>query len=260
MTESNIIERHEIETPENISFGYEVAGLGSRFLAILIDSLIQSALYLALLIALAAIGVSDLFKNLPNDVENVLTALLLLVLFLIQFGYFMLFEIILNGQTPGKRALGLRVVKENGLPLSILDVVIRDIVRVMDFFPFGYGIGVIAMFANSRAKRLGDFAAGTLVVKSKEHIQLSDLEVKPSVPTTPPTDVTSVGRLREADAELIESFLQRRAQLHNADTLAQTIKQSILLRLDDAETRALADTLAPVEFLTQVVASYRARK
>ncbi|MBI5302171.1 MAG: RDD family protein [Chloroflexi bacterium] len=259
MTDSTIIERHEIETPENISFGYEIAGLGSRFLASLIDSLIQAALYLALLIGIMAINASDLFKELPMSVQDWLVALVLLVLFLIQFGYFFFFEIILNGQSPGKRALGLRVVKENGYPLSVLDALIRNIVRVIDFFPFAYGVGVIVMFSNSRAKRLGDFAAGTVVVKLKDSIKLSDLEVK-RAPVSDSADVPGVARLKEADVEMIESFLQRRAKLRNADALAQTLRQTILTRVDDAETRTLADALAPVEFLSRVVATYRARQ
>jgi uncharacterized RDD family membrane protein YckC len=259
MTESTFIEQHVVETPENIFFGYEVAGLGSRFLASLIDSLIQGALYLMLVIGISAIGASNLFEDLPAEFENWLVALVLLVLFMIQFGYFFFFEIILNGQSPGKRALGLRVVKENGLPLSILDALIRNIVRVIDFFPFGYGIGVIVMFANRRAKRLGDFAAGTVVVKLRDHIKLSDLETKPA-PVEHTTELPGAARLKESDIELIESFLQRRAQLTNADALAQTLRQTMLARMDDAETRALADTLPPGEFLARVAAAYRARK
>jgi len=259
MTESTFIEQHVVETPENIFFGYEVAGLGSRFLASLLDSLIQAALYLALVIGISAIGASNLFQDLPAEFENWLVALILLVLFMIQFGYFFFFEIILNGQSPGKRALGLRVVKENGYPLSALDALVRNIVRVIDFFPFGYGVGVIVMFANRRAKRLGDFAAGTVVVKLRDHIKLSDLAVN-SAPVENAAELAGAARLKESDLELIESFLQRRLQLHNADALAQTIRQTILTRMDDPETRALADTLSPVEFLARVAAAYRARK
>lgn len=259
MSESNIIEQHVVETPENIFFGYEVAGLGSRFLAILIDSLLQATLYLMLVIGISAFGASNLARNLPPGTEDWLIALVLLVLFMIQFGYFFFFEIILNGQSPGKRAVGLRVVKENGYPLSVLDAIIRNLVRVIDFFPFGYGVGVIVMFFNRRAKRLGDFAAGTVVVKLRDQIKLSDLET-PRAPTVALPDVPGLARLKESDIELIESFLQRRMQLTNADALAQTLRQTTLARADDVELRALSDTLVPIEFLMRVVAAYRARK
>src|SRR5262245_57764720 len=125
-----------IETPENIQFGYDIADLGSRFLAILIDSLIQGAIYAFLVFVLILISPSMSSLDLPPASSELLGIAILIVIFIIQFGYFMFFEIILAGQTPGKRLIGLRVIKDNGYPLAPLDSVIRNLIRVIDFFPF----------------------------------------------------------------------------------------------------------------------------
>jgi hypothetical protein len=87
------------------------------------------------------------------------------LVFLAVFLYFMLFEIFWNGQTPGKRWLGLRVIRENGYPIRAVDAVVRNLVRIVDALPSGYAIGLLVMLFNARSKRLGDFAAGTIVVR-----------------------------------------------------------------------------------------------
>src|SRR5689334_8936165 len=111
--ENTPVDRFVLETPENIRFGYDVADIGSRLLAIFIDSLIQGTIYLVLAIAIIVIAAQLATASLPGFVSNLLAAAFFLVLFLIQFGYFLFFEIILNGQTPGKRLFNLRVIKEN---------------------------------------------------------------------------------------------------------------------------------------------------
>ena len=162
-----MFDQHVIETPENISFDYQVAGIGSRFLAVIVDTLIQGTLYLFIVVVFvlveAVLGTAT--EANPIFVPQWIPGIILIVtLFVIQFGYFIIFEITLGGRTPGKELAGLRVIKENGQPLTALDSIIRNLVRIIDFLPFGYGVGVITMFFNARAKRLGDFAAGTLVV------------------------------------------------------------------------------------------------
>lgn len=253
-------EQFQVETPENISFQYDIAGIGSRFLANLIDSLIQGSLYALLFFTVVVFLSATSNSRFSDQVNNLIAALVLLVIFLIQFGYFILFEIALAGQTPGKRLVGVRVMKENGYPLSVLDSIIRNIVRVIDFFPFAYGVGLIVMFLNARAKRLGDFAAGTIVVKMREQVKLSDLQ-RPTVAATPRlTEMVGLEKLREADIELVESFLQRRNQLRNPDVLAQTISQSVLARMNSPEARARASSMSADSFLRDVVAFYRRPK
>jgi uncharacterized RDD family membrane protein YckC len=252
-----------VDTPENVSFAFDVAGIGSRFLAVLIDTLIQATLYVFLFVVLVLIEYAGALNSLPVELANLLPVLLLAVLFLIQFGYFLLFELFTGGQTPGKQLFGLRVIKENGYPLSPLDSLIRNLVRVIDFFPLAYGVGVIVMFLNDRSRRLGDFAAGTLVVKQRDEVKLAALRALRAPLAAShgapdwPGDLPGIENLREPDIELVESFLQRRAQLRNAAALAGTLARTIRARLDMRETGSQAPAISDEDFLRQVLAAYR---
>jgi uncharacterized RDD family membrane protein YckC len=166
-----------VATPERVAFEYRVAGIGSRFLAQVIDTLIMAAALTAVgfvCVGIAASGNSQL-------------ALLVFVvfIFLLVFGYFALFEGIWSGQTVGKRALKLRVVGEHGEPVSTGQVLIRNFVRIVDFLPAWYGIGIVVLFANGRGKRLGDLAAGTLVVRDRDPVRLRDLARRAEAATVP---------------------------------------------------------------------------
>ncbi|MDE0297849.1 MAG: RDD family protein [Candidatus Poribacteria bacterium] len=149
-----------IETPEQIEIDYSVAGIGSRFYAALID--------IALLLPILLVG-SYVYVRAASDLDeslgNWLAAIAGIATFALQWGYYMAFEITTNGQSPGKRALGLRVIKAQGYPISFSDSAIRNIVRVVDFLPLFYGVGMLTMLMNKNWQRLGDLAAGTLVVK-----------------------------------------------------------------------------------------------
>ncbi len=246
-----------VETPENIRFGYDVADIGSRFLAVLLDSLIQGVLYILLLLAIVIITQQLARIELPDWAAQLLAVLLILVLFMIQFGYFLFFELVMNGQTPGKRLLHLRVIKENGYPLAPLDAIIRNMVRVIDFFPFAYGVGVIVMFFNKRAKRLGDFAAGTLVVKMRDQVKLQQLATTSQAlkPTAAPL-LADAHRLDENDIELAETFLQRRAQMSDPAPLTVQIAQRLAKKMARADVPVTPT--AALTFLQDVVNAYRA--
>ena len=250
--------QHVIETPENISFGYDVAGIGSRFLATLIDTLIQGITYTALVVTLMLLDYTRVLRNLPPELINWVPIIFIFVLFLVQFGYFLLLEIFTNGQTPGKRLFKLRVVKENGYPLSAVDCIIRNLVRIIDFFPFGYGVGLIVMFCNDNAKRLGDYAAGTLVVKMRDEVKLSDLQ-KSLAPGRYAPDFAGLENLRARDIELIESFLQRRYQIKdtNISALSRMIADSIRARMNSPQTDEYAANISHEDFLQQVIIAYR---
>ena len=154
-----------IATPERVSFSYQLAGLGSRFLAQFVDLIILTIAIVLLTVGTAALGVGGS------------TTALVLVLgsFIIVNGYFLFFEGLWSGQTPGKRAARLRAVGEAGQPITFEQALTRNIVRNLDFLPFGYGVGLIALFANGRGKRLGDLAAGTVVVRERPHLSLAHL-------------------------------------------------------------------------------------
>jgi uncharacterized RDD family membrane protein YckC len=246
-----------VDTPENVSFNYDVAGIGSRFLATLIDSLIQGTIYVFLFVVFALVEFTGVLTGLPRQVTALAPVLLLLVLFLVQFGYFLLFELFTGGQTPGKQLFNLRVIKENGYPLSPIDSIIRNLVRIIDFFPVAYGIGVIVMFFNDRARRLGDYAAGTLVVKMRDEVRLSDLQAAAPAANAYVPDLPGIENLNETDIELVESFLKRRSQLRDPAPLADTLARTVRAQLNSPQAEEASLHVSHEEFLRQVMAAYR---
>ncbi len=185
-----------VVTPENIEIEYELAGIGSRFLANLLDSFLQTAIYLGLwtvvgLIALIVGLTTSVFSRaLGVFFGEIQLAFALVAGFVVLWGYFIWFETVWNGQTPGKRQLGLRVVRDGGYPINVFAAIVRNLIRVMDGMPLaalillagGYFgkepavaamgglcilIPVLCMLLSQRYQRLGDFVAGTMVVKQR---------------------------------------------------------------------------------------------
>jgi uncharacterized RDD family membrane protein YckC len=170
-----------ISTPEQVAFHYEMAGIGSRFVASLLDHLIMVTALVLVNCAMYGIFFGALVRGTADDASVYLVlALMVLISFSIFWGYFVLFETVWNGQTPGKRAGRLRVIRRDGQPVRAGEVMIRNLVRLVDFLPGFYGIGLIAMFINKDACRLGDLAAGTIVVREGELTRLGDVKVSPT--------------------------------------------------------------------------------
>lgn len=175
-------EQLTISTPEQVAFHYEVAGIGSRFVAALWDHIIiglaQALVIISMLFLLAAVGISTaLGGSEDTGPAYFVLALLVIVYFLIFWGYFVLFEIVWNGQTPGKRAGRLRVIRSDGQPVGAGEVMVRNLVRLVDILPGLYGIGLVVMFIDPQARRLGDMAASTIVVREGEETRLRDVRV-----------------------------------------------------------------------------------
>jgi len=143
-----------VTTPEHVEIRLEPAGAGSRFLAVLLDFFITTG-------AAAVIQRISLLM-LPKAIAG---ALFITVSFLLAWGWHVWFEVKSQGQTPGKRALSLRVVDARGLPLSVHQALVRNIVRVVDFAPMFYGVGAAASMLDPLRRRLGDIVAGTLVIR-----------------------------------------------------------------------------------------------
>ncbi|HEY3282001.1 MAG TPA: RDD family protein [Armatimonadota bacterium] len=158
-----------VVTPENTEIRYSLAGLGSRFVAALVDALLQGFVLLAFSVAigLASGGFSregaDIGYTEP-EVGLVVLFTILIYLFLVG-GYYLLFETLWHGQTPGKKLLGIRVIQESGRPVGFYCSAARNILRLVDMLPAIYLVGMIAILVSKRYKRLGDYVAGTLVVK-----------------------------------------------------------------------------------------------
>ena len=261
-------EEYTIDTPENVTFGYAVAGIGSRFIGALIDNvLIVLLLLLTNFLLFGAIALADgLPLGMADWAEGVLIALYALLNFAIIWGYYLVFELVWRGQTPGKRGAGTRVIAVGGGPATFLEVAIRNLVRIVDFMPFGYAVGLVTMLLNRQARRLGDFAAGTLVVKHRGEIKLETLgQAAPAVPlmlpAAAPDDLPRfpmLRRLRGSDYELICATLARYdAGMANA-TLLRRLAVAVATRLQTAPP-VLYDSAINRNFLAAVVAAYRAQ-
>jgi uncharacterized RDD family membrane protein YckC len=158
-----------IETPEQTSIEFPLAGIGSRFLAVLIDSLIQGAVLFILGLIFVGLGLGFRSAGFAgSQTAGVwIVAILIFLYFLLMYGYFIVFESIWNGQTPGKRLTHIRVIKDSGQPITAIDAVGRNLLRIVDQLPFAYGIGVLCAWISPQSKRLGDYVAGTVVVHEK---------------------------------------------------------------------------------------------
>ena len=193
-----------VATPERVSFGYQVAGLGTRAIAQILDLLILAGVLLGLTFAAIAIGQAGL------DVVAYLLALL--GGFVVVFGYFWASEAFWSGQTVGKKVFRLRAVGDRGEPMTFMQAGIRNVVRIVDFLPYGYGVGLVVLFVNGRGKRLGDLAAGTIVVKDSDYIGLWQLAggqaASPSTPP-PPSGAPPAPALPFAPATPAEVILRR---------------------------------------------------
>jgi len=153
----------EVLTPENIPLILEPAGIGSRFGAMLVDLAWQVGIFILLAIFTGILTAIFGWSTSGPIVE----VLMIVAVFLLVFGYFILFETVWNGQTPGKRSFGLRVLRDGGRPVDFFSVATRNLVRVADFLPVSYAIGAGAIFFHPQYKRLGDMAAGTIVVRER---------------------------------------------------------------------------------------------
>jgi uncharacterized RDD family membrane protein YckC len=213
----------EIETPEHVRFRYRVAGPVRRTLAYLIDLLIRAVFLLALaIVAYAVFGAS----------KEGTTGVILVVTFLLEWGYYVYFETSRDGRSPGKRALSLRVVKEGGFPIGFIDSVLRNLLRAADFLPLGYVLGLLVMAGDTRFRRLGDRVAGTMVVVEERARVAAPIALWPApapgeleaLPQRPP--------LSAWERETLELFL-RRGDLTVArrEELAQTIAPALAQRM-----------------------------
>lgn len=224
----------DIETPENVAFGYQVAGIGSRFLATLLDTILVGLLQVVVIIVLSLIVRAFDGSTFADQLSSWIIAIFGVIAALFYWGYYVFFEMLWNGQSPGKRWVGLRVIRSDGTPITISESLIRNLARIVDFLPAAYGIGIITMFIDKQSRRLGDLAAGTLVVNDRAPITIQDLAVKRAVHlrawANVPLEGFPVERLTNNDLNLIEDFLLRRDQLTHRESLAVQILNTLYQR------------------------------
>ena len=183
-----------VPTPEGIELSLRVAGPMPRARAWLLDLLIRLAILLVLGIMLGALG-------------KVGGGLMLLIAFVLEWAYPVLFEVLREGQTPGKRACDLRVLHEDGTPVQWRASVARNLIRTVDFLPVFYGFGLIAMLFNRDFKRLGDLAAGTIVVHTQSKRLSKGMPVAEPLSPNPALNIS----LNLAEQRAVIDFAERRA-------------------------------------------------
>lgn len=201
-----------VVTPENVRIDYELAGFASRAGAAIIDMLLQLLLYTFILFMKWQLGG---LSSLPGS--NWAYALLGIIGFLIFYGYFVYFETAWNGQTPGKRYCRLRTVKEGGLPVDLACAATRNLVRVIDIVPVivPYVVGMLCVILSDKNKRLGDYAAGTLVVKERGE-WTGDLQKHRLEEYSTPRHVGYIKNIElvtAADFEAAKRFVERMPEL-----------------------------------------------
>jgi uncharacterized RDD family membrane protein YckC len=232
-----------IDTPELVEIEMPLAGIGSRFIALLVDYLIWGAglLVLVLLFSLFMPGL----KAFSKASAQWATAIGIFILFLLLWGYFTLFEAFWNGRTPGKRVARIRVIQRSGRAIGLLESMTRNLVRYIDMQPFPiYAVGVIFIFSTRQHQRLGDLAAGTLVVRDREQEDplwndsgsrtFTAQVFAPRAPMPEPhtavnLPASGIARLTAADLEVLEGFFVRRLDmsLETRRTLALRIATAI---------------------------------
>jgi uncharacterized RDD family membrane protein YckC len=231
-----------IDTPELVSIEMPLAGVGSRFIAILVDYLIliPGSLLLDKLFSIIADAVGAFSTTSAQWAFGLYT----LLTFIIQWGYFTLFEAFWNGRTPGKRVARIRVIQRSGRAIGLFESLARNLVRVVDQFPFIYAVGVITMFVTKQHQRLGDLAAGTLVVRDREieaplwgdsgSRTFTAQAFAPSAPAPEPHSLvtlpaTGIAKLAPADLEVLEGFFARRLDMsmETREAIARRIASAI---------------------------------
>ena len=249
-----------VRTPESIAFHYELAGLGSRFLAILVDLVIQSVLMVGLIIGFvyASAGINRFLGSMhikAAQIDSFITASVILAVFVVYFGYFIAFEALWNGQTPGKRVIGIRVVRDGGYPIGFSESVIRNLIRVLEAALFFYALSAVSAVVSAQNKRLGDLAAGTIVVRDRA-FEVTDPKrwLEGDSDPQPAMGIGGTAALTPEEVELVDRYIARRAQLQPdvARSLAQRVATALRPKLGP-EASALDDD----ELLMRVAAARR---
>jgi uncharacterized RDD family membrane protein YckC len=244
---TGVQETLRIATPEGVSLELPLAGLGSRFVAVLVDTLLQGVV-LALLIAALVVADAGGFAA---------GAVVAVTVFALLFVYPVAFELRAGGRTPGKRWSNLRVICDDGSPLTFRSSALRNVLRLVDILPGLYLVGAVAIFASRSNQRLGDLAAGTLVVREPRAGALA-------APAADPVEAAEQGELpawdvsglRDAELAALRRFLERRSAL-------DAVPRNLLARdLADRLRPSVGDVgadLPPERFLELVAALRRIR-
>ncbi len=264
-----------IDTPEQVAIRFPIAGIGSRFLAVLADTTLQVAAYVVIFLVILAIISSAPRINglvLARIGDKWIIAAIILFYFLLYWGYYTVFEALWNGQTPGKKLCKLRVIRDSGRQITFFESMTRNLIRVVDALPSFYAVGIVTMLCNRRNKRLGDFAAGTLVVheRAPEPALWSGSASRtitagafapvaaPPVPAADPNAVDlpadAVARLTPDDLNVIDHFFARAIDIDipRRRALAERLARQMTAKMGIVMDPLLTQGVAPERLLESI--------
>ncbi len=247
-----------IHTPEQVGFQYEMSGLGTRSIAFLLDILIRGLFVLIVFSTLFLISryLPDVDPTglLSGLSETWLWALGFLVYGILDLGYFIIFEALWSGQTPGKRMQKLRVIRTDGQPIGWLESATRNILRAVDLLASVYPLGLIVIFLSPRSQRIGDYAAGTIViVERRSLVPTNRARIRPPIKSLLPDIELHLSTLEPEQYQILRSFLQRREQMD--ETNRGQLSQELTRRLMDRWGLTL-EGVSNEDFLEEVVSAY----
>lgn len=275
---ANVIETEEtliIETPERVPLAFALASIGNRFLAVAVDHFVQyMAIFIVAWTFISISGTGDSFsesaKSFFDEMPKWTLALMTIILFLLFSGYFISFEWLWNGQTPGKRLLKLRVIREDGRPITFWEALARNLLRIIDAFPGFliplYSAGLIVVFASRRDQRIGDIFAGTVVVRERA----GEAPTFDEVFSNPLSDAAfrrvqkktefqaDISLLTENEITVVETFLRRRWDLSDRQRIWMAWRIALPLMYKIKPTYDL-QTFTYEGFLEEVVHRFYAR-
>ena len=243
---SNSLERKiVVRTPENLEVSYELAGAGTRAAAYTIDVILMMLvlnIFQGLIVAIVS--------PLPEEFRPYIIAVLGILSFVYFNAYFMAFELLWAGQSPGKRIVGIRVVKTGGFALRFPDTLLRNLLRAVDFIPLFYGVGLLSLLLTHRCQRLGDIVAGTLVVYQEGNSKEAPFSTV-AEETSDPLPIISLGMIPSDVMETCDEFLRTREQM--APKFRQQLAQSLVDLIEQMSRLAPASDQSMESFLSRIV-------
>ncbi len=247
-----------IQTPEQVGFQYVLSGLGTRSIAFLLDILIRGIFVLFVFVAIFLLSKSmpvlDPSDLLSDPSEKWLWGLGFLVYGVLDLGYFLIFEALWSGQTPGKRMQKLRVIRTDGQPIGWLESATRNILRAVDLLASVYPLGLIVIFLSPRSQRIGDYAAGTVVIVERRVLApLNRARIRPPLKSLIPDIELHVSTLVPEQYQILRSFLLRREQMDEANR--NQLSQELATRLMNRWELTL-EGVSNEDFLEEVISTY----
>lgn len=240
---------------EKVYYSFTLAGLGSRFIGFLLDNLIITGVYLGLgFFGFLCVRKLELW---PETLKTMVIVFIIIMFFFVGLGYFIFFETIWNGQTPGKKAAGLRVVRKSGEAVTFSNILVRNLMRIIDLLPGQYAVGIIAILFSRAHQRVGDMVADTVVIKEKEIGEPLLFDSSQADPALTVKIRPYIYLIDEQDFGLIREYFNRQSQLMSDQTapLAGKIAHHLAKKMGLEP----AEAVDPVVFLRTVGALFRER-